>query len=143
MIRVKSILPLIFAYVIMSCGPDSAMETECAYSESEIASLEISASGGDRTALRELDICYGLSNRKTDRDRIHRKRLEVGDPEALDEEAMRLVIVAEHEKDCLIRIYKLYNARDIAVISAKKERINEENSQIVKLIDKKISDNIC
>lgn len=69
--------------------------TKSPYSKQELEALMIRAELNDIAALRELDLHYGFSGMDEQRENIFRRRVELEDPEALDENAMRLALEAQ------------------------------------------------
>jgi hypothetical protein len=98
-----------------ACADDSPNTTRGAYDAEEVRELELRANAGDRGALRELDIFYGMEGRAADRARIHQRRLEINDREAVEEEAMKLVIAAEREIQCESKRRLLVESRTLII----------------------------
>lgn len=138
----REFLHLGFAGVFLlcvGCASEEADKSKCVYSSSEIASLELKSSGGDRSALRELELCYDFNELHEDRDRIHKKRLELEEPEALDEEAMKLLGKAKELKEPQDRRATLISALYFAKRALEVEtRMGGPNDTIVRSIENEL-----
>lgn len=113
-------LPSVFA-LVAGCDAGREQTTKCVYSVEEISKLEAAASSNDRVALRELELCYDFQGKEAERQRIHAIRLRLQEPEALDEEAMKLLIESRQQTDPESKSGMLKNALNLAEQSARIE----------------------
>jgi hypothetical protein len=125
---------------LVSCGPNTETTTQCVYSAKQIGDLEISAAAYDRNALRELELCYDFDGKAADRERIHLKRLELGEPEAMTEEAERLMNLAGKAKSCDEKRAILLKSLRVALNAARPQRLSEPTqSSTVRLVDSELA----
>lgn len=113
--------------LLAGCGADGYQTTEGVYSENELIELEKRASANDRTALRELDIFYGMEGRDRDRSRIHQRRFMLNDVEAIEEEIMLSISRSDKSTICAERSRYLEDARSMAIRRASIMNSSVEN----------------
>jgi hypothetical protein len=74
----------------------------------------MNADAGDTRALRELELHYGFESMNEEREKIHRRRVELNDDEALTEDVIGLVSQAQDAEECPEKLQKLQDARKLA-----------------------------
>lgn len=126
--------------MIAACEPMKDRDSRCVYSPAEIAQLEARGSNNDRAALRELELCYDFRADSAARERIHALRLNLQEPEALNEEAMKLLLQSKRETRSVEKMRLLEKALETAKISKSTDlRGSTDRDLVITSITKEIS----
>ena len=134
-------MALILCAIVSGCSEPSAPSDN---QDRQIAQLEIAAQRGDRSALRELDILYGMRGDSLNRERIYNIRLEQRDPEALDEFIQALLSQGERTADCNTKMRLNSRAKEEAVELAKAQGVADPSKDIlVRAADQAIQETDC
>lgn len=136
-------LTLIALLALPACGsgPES---TKGAYTAAQVSDLEIAGAARDPAALRELEIYYDMEGRREDSERIHRLRLAINDPEALENQIMRDLGQADRIDDCEDRRNGLLNAQREALELARRQGFpNPEDGELYRLIETMLNEVQC
>jgi hypothetical protein len=131
-----SFCALVWAAIsLTACGSSEEKTTQCTHSAKKIGDLEIDAASNDRNALRELELCYDFQGDTINRARIHRRRLALKEPEAMIEEAERLINLSRNIKICGDRKIVLSKASNFAMNAARIDKaMDPTQSSTVKLV---------
>ena len=132
----RLLIPLI-VLSLTSCGkPDKT--TASGLDQSQVNELELRAASNDRTALRDLETHYGMEMMLPERERIHQKRLELDDPEALAWELDNKLSGMSNGDHCPIRVSRLQEAeRLLARLVA--QNVRTDQTRIDRLEKAKVS----
>jgi hypothetical protein len=116
---------VIACLAITACSDMQEKTTESPYSKREVADFENRAAANDLAALRELDIHYDLAGSEVERERIHQRRVALGEPESLDEEIFRRISKAEKLTDCEAKKRELLEARAMGIALGSRFKLNK------------------
>ena len=136
-------LILITLLALPACGSEPE-STRGAYTAEQVSDLEIAGAARDPSALRELEIYYDMEGRREDSERIHRQRLEINDPEAIENEIMREIGNADRIVDCEDRRNGLFGAQQDALELARRQRLpNPKDGELYQLIETMLTETRC